>query len=81
MAHKIDGARQTGKTYLLQTLLGADEPALVEAFESQMQSAAAHTRLIDGYRRDFGKYAGKADAKLIESAFNGIPAQLSAHRD
>lgn len=104
-------------------LWGTNEPALVQAFDSQAQSAAAHTRLfdkltdyyftggmpeavsawfertdtsiverinrvsqihanlIDGYRRDFGKYAGKTDAKLIESVFNGIPAQLSAHLD
>ena len=104
-------------------LWATNESALVQAFDSQAQSAAAHTRLldkltdyyftggmpeavaawvehpdtgivdrinrvhqihanlIDGYRRDFGKYAGKADAKLIESVFNGIPAQLSAHLD
>ncbi|MFW8564730.1 ATP-binding protein [Orrella sp. 11846] len=33
--------------------------------------------LVDGYRRDFGKYAGKVDATLIESVFNSIPSQLS----
>lgn len=36
-----------------------------------------HADLIEGYRRDFGKYAGKADATLIESVFNAIPAQLA----
>lgn len=36
-----------------------------------------HDDLVQGYRRDFGKYAGKVDATLIESVFNSIPAQLS----
>jgi predicted AAA+ superfamily ATPase len=34
--------------------------------------------LINGYRRDFGKYGNKADAQLIEAVFMQIPAQLSA---
>ncbi|MDO8272591.1 MAG: AAA family ATPase [Gammaproteobacteria bacterium] len=104
-------------------LWAANEPALVQAFESQAQSAAAHSKLfdkltdyyftggmpeavaawfdrkeqsivervgrinqihsnlIDGYKRDFGKYAGKTDAQLIEAVFNGIPSQLSAAID
>ena len=37
-----------------------------------------HANLLAGYQRDFGKYAGKSDAQLIESVFNAIPAQLSA---
>lgn len=36
-----------------------------------------HGDLITGYRRDFGKYAGKIDAQLIEAVFNAIPSQLS----
>ena len=36
---------------------------------------------MEGYRRDFGKYAGKVDATLIESVFNSIPAQLSLVSD
>ena len=36
-----------------------------------------HSDLVLGYRRDFGKYAGKADAALIESVFDAIPAQLA----
>ena len=36
-----------------------------------------HADLVEGYRRDFGKYAGKVDTVLIESVFNSIPAQLS----
>jgi len=40
-----------------------------------------HADLIEGYRRDFGKYAGKVDATLIESVFNSIPSQLSLVAD
>jgi len=40
-----------------------------------------HADLVEGYRRDFGKYAGKVDATLIESVFNSIPAQLSHVND
>ncbi|MDE8604856.1 AAA family ATPase [Marinomonas sp. RSW2] len=37
--------------------------------------------LIEGYRRDFGKYSGKVNAQLIASVFNSIPSQLSAVMD
>ena len=40
-----------------------------------------HADLVAGYQRDFGKYAGKVDATLIESVFNSIPAQLSLVMD
>lgn len=40
-----------------------------------------HSDLVEGYRRDFGKYAGKVDAALIESVFNSIPSQLSLVND
>lgn len=43
--------------------------------------AKIHANLVEGYRRDFGKYAGKVDAMLIESVFNSIPAQLSLVMD
>lgn len=36
-----------------------------------------HQDLVQGYLRDFGKYAGKADSTLIENVFRNIPAQLS----
>lgn len=37
-----------------------------------------HSDLVEGYRRDFGKYSNKGDSQLIEAVFNQIPAQLSA---
>ena len=104
-------------------IYASQEPALIKAFDTQANSAAAHSKLmdkltdyfftggmpeaifawyhfkdssilervervskihadlVDGYRRDFGKYAGKADATLIESVFSSIPAQLSLVSD
>ena len=104
-------------------IYASQEPALIKAFDTQANSAAAHSKLMDkltdyfftggmpeaifawyhfkdssilervervskihadladGYRRDFGKYAGKADATLIESVFSSIPAQLSLVSD
>ena len=101
-------------------LWASEETALIKAFESQANSAAAHTKLFDkltdyyftggmpeavatwfdsanasildktqavstvqadlieGYKRDFGKYSGKLDAQLIESLFTNIPSQLSS---
>lgn len=40
-----------------------------------------HADLVEGYRRDFGKYAGKVDTTLIESVFQSIPGQLSLVMD
>lgn len=40
-----------------------------------------HRDLVAGYLRDFGKYAGKADATLIEAVFRNVPAQLSMVKD
>lgn len=104
-------------------LWASDERALIKAFEQQMHSQAAHTKLfekltdyyfvggmpeavntwfdptyssiiervdavtevqrnlVEGYLRDFGKYAGKVGATLIESVFRSIPSQLSSVYD
>jgi predicted AAA+ superfamily ATPase len=40
-----------------------------------------HANLVEGYKRDFGKYSGKLDAQLIESVFSHIPSQLSSVLD
>lgn len=37
--------------------------------------------LIDGYQRDFGKYAGKVNAHLIEAVFRAVPTQLFSVQD
>ena len=104
-------------------IYASGEKALIKAFDSQVSSPAAHSKLmskltdyfftggmpeavatwyqyqessilervekvskihadlVEGYRRDFGKYAGKVDATLIESVFNSIPSQLSLVSD
>lgn len=104
-------------------LLASGETTLINVFEKQTNSAAAHQRLLDkltdyhftggmpeavaawfdraqesilvrvqavsdiqadlvsGYLRDFGKYAGKVDAGLIEAVFSNVPSQLFAVMD
>ena len=43
--------------------------------------AAIHRDLVSGYRRDFGKYAGREDAQHIERVFDNVPTQLALSRD
>ena len=43
--------------------------------------AAVHRNLVNGYRRDFGKYAGRQHAQHIERVFDNVPAQLALSRD
>lgn len=104
-------------------LWASGQPLMIKAFEQQVNSPAAHTQLfaqltdyyftggmpeavvtwfaladrsileriqavntlhadlVEGYKRDFGKYSGKLDAQLIESVFSQIPAQLSSVLD
>ncbi|MCY4218419.1 MAG: ATP-binding protein [Gammaproteobacteria bacterium] len=52
--------------------------SILEAVEKVRE---IHSNLLEGYRRDFGKYSGKVDALLIESVFASIPAQLSVVMD
>lgn len=40
-----------------------------------------HADLVQGYQRDFGKYSGKVNARLIEAVFKSIPSQLSIVND
>jgi len=40
-----------------------------------------HKNLINGYKRDFGKYASKREAGIIQAVFDNIPEQLSRHVD
>ncbi|WP_151702421.1 ATP-binding protein [Nitrincola alkalilacustris] len=54
------------------------ESSILERIE---RVSKIHTDLVEGYRRDFGKYSGKIDATLIESVFTSIPSQLSMVSD
>jgi len=65
-------------------------PAVVDAwFDNQDDNILArvdrvqrtHANLISGYRRDFGKYAGRLNAQLIDAVFTQIPMQLSSVLD
>ena len=40
-----------------------------------------HRELVMGYRRDFGKYAGKLHAQHIDAVFSNVPRQLAASQD
>ena len=104
-------------------ILASGEMALIKAFESQVNSPAAHAKLfekltdyyftggmpeavqtwfemadqsillrtqavsqihqnlVSGYQRDFGKYAGKVNATLLEAVFRNVSAQLSMVMD
>lgn len=57
---------------------GNNEKSIVERINAVQK---IHADLISGYQRDFGKYAGKTDAQLIEAVFNNIPSQLSSVMD
>jgi predicted AAA+ superfamily ATPase len=57
---------------------GNNETSIIERINAVQK---IHADLIAGYQRDFGKYAGKADAQLIEAVFNNIPSQLSSVMD
>ena len=56
-----------------------------ETADSVRERAAGVTRihreLVMGYRRDFGKYAGKLHAQHIEAVFSNAPRQLAASQD
>ncbi len=43
--------------------------------------SAVHRNLVNGYRRDFGKYAGQRHAQHIERIFDNVPVQLAVNRD
>ncbi len=64
-------------------------PEAVTAWFAQEESTLAraqrvtaiHRDLVSGYRRDFGKYAGRQDAQHIERVFDDVPAQLALNHD
>ena len=43
--------------------------------------AQVHRDLVSGFRRDFGKYAGKLHAQHIDAVFSNVPRQIAASRD
>jgi predicted AAA+ superfamily ATPase len=53
----------------------------LEILERTDQVKRIHADLIQGYRRDFGKYAGKTNAQVIDAVFTQVPAQISSAID
>lgn len=54
---------------------GGTELEILQRIE---QVKRVHADLIQGYRRDFGKYAGKVNAQVIDALFTQVPAQISS---
>lgn len=67
-----------GMPEAVSTWFEGEQTSIIERVQAVEQ---IHANLLEGYRRDFGKYAGKIDTQLIESVFNQIPSQLSAFVD
>ena len=51
------------------------------ALERTEAVTGIHRSLVNGYRRDFGKYADQRNAQHIDQVFNSIPVQLAANRN
>ena len=66
-----------GMPEAVATWLEPEESALARA----EKVAAVHRNLVSGFRRDFGKYAGRQHAQHIERVFDDVPVQLAINRD
>ena len=53
----------------------------VSLLERTVAVGEIHRGLIEGYRRDFGKYSSHHDAQQIEQVFDNVPAQLATSLD
>ena len=51
------------------------------ALERAQAVTDIHRGLVNGYRRDFGKYADPSAAQHIERVFQNVPVQLAANQD
>ena len=67
-----------GMPEAVSTWYAMTEHSILERVEAVSK---IHSDLVAGYQRDFGKYAGKVDAGVIESVFNKVPSQLFAVMD
>ena len=65
-----------GMPEAVETWFGGDD--LITRVEKVTQ---VHRDLLIGYKRDFGKYAGKSNALHIENIFNYVPLKLQETRD
>lgn len=69
----VGGLPEAVKTWFENT-----ENSILQRIEAVSE---VHRRLIDGYMHDLTQHSGSVDARLLESVFRSIPAQLSSVHD
>ncbi|MCG9610847.1 ATP-binding protein [Vibrio harveyi] len=66
-----------GMPEAVNTWFENSETSILQRIEAVSE---VHRRLIEGYMNDFRQHSGNVDARLLESVFRSIPAQLSSVR-
>jgi predicted AAA+ superfamily ATPase len=67
-----------GMPEAVNTWFENSETSILQRIEAVSE---VHRRLIEGYMHDFRQHSGSVDARLLESVFRSIPAQLSSVHD
>ena len=67
-----------GMPEAVKTWFENSETSILQRIEAVSE---VHRRLIDGYIHAFGQHSASVDARLLESIFRSIPAQLSSVHD
>ncbi|TKF25467.1 ATP-binding protein [Vibrio kanaloae] len=67
-----------GMPEAVNTWFENSETSILQRIEAVYE---VHRRLIEGYMHDFRQHSGSVDARLLESVFRSIPAQLSSVYD
>ena len=67
-----------GMPEAVNTWFENSETSILQRIEAVSE---VHRRLIDGYMHAFGQHSASVDARLLESIFRSIPAQLSSVHD
>lgn len=67
-----------GMPEAVKTWFENSETSILQRIEAVSE---VHRRLIDGYMHAFGQHSASVDARLLESIFRSIPAQLSSVHD
>ena len=75
MQQLIDYYFTGGMPAAVNAWFGTDELKVLERIQAVNR---IHADLIAGYQKDFGKYAGRTNAQLIDAVFKQIPAQISS---
>ncbi|UOD51275.1 ATP-binding protein [Orrella daihaiensis] len=75
MQQLVDYYFTGGMPAAVNAWFGTDELKVLERIQAVSR---IHADLIAGYQKDFGKYAGRTNAQLIDAVFKQIPAQISS---